>query len=53
MRLLLSVIKKVIQQAELSAQRAEAEKQRAEAEEQKADRLAAKLKELGIGSDQV
>ncbi len=36
------------QRAEAESQRAEAEKQRAEAEKQRADRLAAKLKELGI-----
>ncbi len=40
-----------IECAEAEKQRAEAEKQRAEAEKLRADRLAAKLKELGIDPD--
>ena len=36
------------QRAEAERQRAEAERQRAEAERQRADRLAARLRELGV-----
>ena len=39
------------QRAELEKQRAELEKQRAELEKQRADRLAAKLREIGIDPD--
>jgi Uma2 family endonuclease len=39
------------QRAEAEQQRAEAEQQRAEAEQQRADRLAAKLRELGLDPD--
>jgi Uma2 family endonuclease len=39
------------QRAEEQAQRAEAERQRAEAERQRADRLAARLRELGVEPD--
>ena len=42
------VIPSGAERAEAEAQRAEAEKQRAEAEKQRADRLAAKLRELGV-----
>jgi Uma2 family endonuclease len=41
------------QRAEAERQRAEAERQRAEAEQQRADRLAEKLRELGIDPDDV
>ncbi len=39
------------QRAEAESQRAEAESQRAEAESQRADRLAAKLREMGVDPD--
>ncbi len=41
------------QRAGLESQRAESEKQRAESEKQRADRLASKLRELGIDPDQL
>ena len=42
----------VTEQLQQERQRAEAEKQRAEAEKQRADRLAAKLRELGVEIDE-
>ena len=50
---LMETQRQLARRAEAESQRAEAESQRAEAESQRADKLAAKLRELGIDPDAV